>query len=200
MEICLVPANTNQQLEQIKDLYMEAFPENERKPFSLITEKRKQGAMDILSIESSANSSEPAKNNRILGEAIIAKDGDIALLDYFAISPAFRGSGTGSHALKLLQQHYDSYRFMLEIESTVHPVPDLKQRLHRKNFYRRGGMECMDYLVSLFDVEMEIMTYNCTVAFEEYYALYENIFGSYMQGRVIKLNSAGDNYGTTFSF
>lgn len=184
MEICLRSAETDKQLAQIKKLYKEAFPANERKPFSLIMKKRRQGYTDILSIKS-ANQS--AENDRILGEAIIVKNGDIALLDYFAVSFGFRGSGIGSQALNLLQQHYGNYRFMLEIESTVHPAPDSGQRLNRKNFYLRGGMGCMNYLVSLFGVEMEIMTYGCEVSFEEYRALYENTFGRYATGRIAKI-------------
>ena len=184
MEICLTSADTNKQLTQIKKLYKEAFPRNERKPFFLILKKQRQGYSDILSIKSASESGE---NDRILGEAIIIKNGDIALLDYFAISPDFRGGGIGSRALHLLRQRYGSYRFMLEIESTVHPASDPAQRLSRKNFYLRGGMKCMDYLVSLFGVEMEIMTYDCTVTFEEYHALYEKTFGRYMKGRIVKI-------------
>ena len=184
MEICLTSADTNKQLAQIKKLYKESFPRNERKPFFLILKKRKQGYADIISIKAADKS---AEDERILGEAIIVKNGDIALLDYFAISPDFRGRGIGSQALKLLQKRYGNCRFILEIESTFHPAPDAEQRTNRKNFYLRGGMGCMDYLISLFGVEMEIMTYGCEVAFEEYYAFYETTFGRYMKGHVVKI-------------
>ena len=202
MELCLVPADTEQQLEQIKTLYMEAFPEDERKPFPLIMEKRKEGSMEILSLENkitdginSGITASPALHH-VLGEAILVYDKDIVLLDYFAISPALRGSGLGSRALELLQQRCGGRRFLLEIENTSGQVPGWEQRMSRKNFYLRGGMKCMDYTVSLFGVSMEIMTYGCEVTYEEYFALYEHVFGCYMKGRV-KLEEYN---GTAFPF
>lgn len=176
MKIHLISANTEKRLAQIEKLYMEAFPKEERKPFSLIIDKSEKGYVDILSIET--------EEEHMMGEAIIAKDKGIALLDYFAIFSKFRSSGIGSQSLKLLQNRYDNQKFILEIESTLHPVSDLPQRMKRKDFYLKNDMCCMDYLTSLFGIEMEIMTYDCIVTFEEYHALYENIFGSRMAEQI----------------
>ena len=85
MAIHLVPACTEQQLLKIENLYMEAFPKEERKPFSLLIEKSREGTVDILSIESDGNG--------MIGEAIVAKDRELALLDYFAVSPQLRNGG-----------------------------------------------------------------------------------------------------------
>ncbi len=193
MELCLVPADTELQLEQIKTLYREAFPADERKPFSLIMEKRQEGSMEILSLENRVNApagisitASPTRH-QVLGEAILVYDNDLVLLDYFAIAPSLRGNGFGSRALELLQKRCGNRRFLLEIEDTSRQVPDLEQRISRKNFYLRGGMTCMDYTVSLFGVGMEIMTYGCEVTYEEYFALYEHVFGTYMTGRVARI-------------
>lgn len=190
MDIYLTPANTAEQITQIKTLYMEAFPKAERKPFSLIIEKSRDGSADILSIESQTTESQTIKSQatesrtKFVGEAILAKDGDLVLLDYFAIAPGMRNCGAGSRALELLLQRYQKYRFFLEIESTVHAAPDSDRRLRRKDFYLRNGMACMDYLVSLWGVEMEILTNGCTVSYQEYYSLYEHLYGSRIKERI----------------
>ena len=44
----MIKEAVNGQLEWIYKLYMESFPENERKPFQLIEEKVKEGKMEIL--------------------------------------------------------------------------------------------------------------------------------------------------------
>lgn len=111
MELCLVPADTEQQLEQIKTLYREAFPADERKPFSLIMEKRQEGSMEILSLENRVNApagisitASPTRH-QVLGEAILVYDNDLVLLDYFAISPSLRGNGFGSRALPFMNMY-----------------------------------------------------------------------------------------------
>ena len=38
-------------LSEIKNLYVEAFPASERKPFDMITKKRDEGFCEILAIE-----------------------------------------------------------------------------------------------------------------------------------------------------
>lgn len=176
MEIRLTPAATAEQLSQIEQLYMEAFPREERKPFPLLIEKSREGTVDILSIESG--------NGPMIGEAILARDNELILLDYFAIVPQFRGNGAGSHALQSLLARYSGHKFMLEIESAFHPVPDLELRQRRKKFYLRNGMVCMDYTVSLFGIEMEVLTYGQGVSFQEYHALYENVFGRRIAGQI----------------
>ena len=186
MEIKLTSANTAEQLSQIEQLYMEAFPPEERKPFSLILQKKEEGLVDILSIEplEAKQGHTPDLSSPLLGEAILARENGLALLDYFAISPEARGAGIGSKALQLLLQRYSGYRFLLEIESVFHASPDLDWRKKRKEFYLRGGMRCMDYLVCLFGVEMEVLTNGCLVTFDEYQALYQNIFGSSIAGHI----------------
>ena len=47
----LIEAYQEQQLKDIQDLYEKAFPASEKKPFSLILEKRKEGVVEVLAIE-----------------------------------------------------------------------------------------------------------------------------------------------------
>ena len=169
MNIKLVEATGKDQIEKIYELYMNAFPKSERKPFSIIIKKQKEGTVDILSIEN--------ENNEFVGEAITAKYKDLVLLDYFAIDPEKRSSGYGSLALALLQEKYNNKRFILEIERDDIDCENKEQRIKRKKFYLKNSMQLMDYNVCLFNEEMNILTYKCHVSFEEYYSIYLNVFG-----------------------
>ena len=174
----LTDANTQEQLNKVRYLYEEAFPKSEKKPFEMILKGRKKGTYEIMAIEN--------EEGGFQGLAIIMRYGDLALLDYFAIHPMYRGTGVGSKALKALQKRYEGKKFLLEIESTIgaEATPEAAAgpgeaeeaaiRRRRKEFYLRGGMQPMDFLVNLFGVEMEIMTYDCSVTFEEYHSILEH--------------------------
>lgn len=158
-------ALTKDILDQIKQLYIEAFPKSERKPWELLLQKQQEGTMELLSIEEDGN---------FLGLAIFAFDKDLALLDYFAISDSQRGQGVGSKAIRMLQNHYHEKRFLLEIESTKVDAENITIRKSRKDFYLRNGLHVINFDVNLFGVEMEILA-NCSkLNFEEYRDIYRN--------------------------
>lgn len=165
----IVKATDEKRLRQIEELYLQAFPAAERKPFKLIVQKQAEGTMEILSIED--------EKSGFLGLAIFAFDKDLALLDYFAISAEMRGQGAGSRAIRALQKIYFGKRFILEIETTKKNCKDLEIRRQRKEFYLRNGFHAMDFDVNLFGVEMEILS-NCEkLTYEEYADIYINACG-----------------------
>lgn len=184
----LTNASAKEQLKRVRLLYEDAFPRSEKKPFRMILRGRKKGNYEILALE--------GENGEFQGLAITMHYGELVLLDYFAIEPACRGNGVGSSALKALQQRYRGKKFLLEIESTVGQEEivgngkgdgysdESDLRLRRKAFYLRNGMRPMDFLVNLFGVEMELMTYECTVTFEEYHAIFEHLLPPGMASRV----------------
>lgn len=176
----LAEAYGKEQIEQIRQLYEAAFPASEKKPFSLMLEKREQGWMEILSIES--------EEGIFSGLAIAILYRDVVLLDYFAIAENMRGQGVGTQALHIIKERYKEKRLVLEIESTFRESENREQRLTRKGFYLRSGMTVMPYLVQLFGVEMEVLTCPAPVSYEEYFAVYENAFGEEKLRRVILEN------------
>ena len=165
----LIEALNQNRLNKIQDLYVEAFPQAERKSFELLLKTRDNGQAEILSVEN--------ENNDFLGLAITAQYQDMVLLDYFAISPNQRSSGVGSKVFQLLKQRYADKRFFLEIERTDIVADNQLQRQKRKAFYLKNGMQNMPFLVDLFGVEMEILTHNCELNFDDYFTLYHSLFG-----------------------
>lgn len=170
MEINFVKADTKQRLGWVEELYMEAFPEDERRPFPVIIKAQGKGDAEILIIGQQ-------DGDGMLGEVIFTRHKDVVLLDYFAITPAFRGQGIGTKVLWELKKRCNKVHLVLEIESTKVEADNLKQRLSRKAFYERCGMRTMDYSVMVMGVEMEVLTFGDEVGFEEYHAVYEEVYG-----------------------
>ena len=126
----LIPARDSARLTAIENLYLSAFPAAERKPFSLLLEKQREGSVEILSLE---------EDGAFAGLAILVRLDDLVLLDYFAVSPGQRGRGIGGESLKLLNEHCRGSRFFLEIEDVGVPSDNAEQRRRRRAFYLRHG-------------------------------------------------------------
>ncbi len=218
--IDLIEADTEESLKTVEEIYMEAFPAIERKPFPLLVEAQARKDVEILMVKWSKDGGRTANmvcrndgtaeripeeslkdevgklhdtKTDILGEIILAGYGDVVLLDYFAIAPAFRGQGIGEKVLVELQKRCKGKRLVLEIESTKVEADNLKQRLSRKAFYGRCGMRTLDYSVMVMGVEMEVLTFGCDVGFEEYHAVYRQVFGEEI-GAQIRRVSGNEEY------
>ncbi len=163
----------------ILDLYQSAFPEEERKPFSLIERKAVMGEMEILLIK---------EERKPIGFAIVAFGDRLVLLDYFAISEKWRGMGYGSAALELILALYSDRQFFLEVE-----VPDqicrgeeddpqkhqagIAFRKRRRNFYLKNGMLTTGIFLDMYGVKMELLSSMPGLTFEKCEPLYRSLVG-----------------------
>ena len=160
-----------EELSFIRQLYKEAFPAVERKPFSLLVKRQRLKRVEILSIFS-------LQESRPVGLAISAFFGDLVLLDYFAMDPTLRGRGMGGEALELLRQRYQGKRFFLEIEPPDPQAENSRQRVRRKEFYLRHGFQDAGLQAVVAGAALDSMTDHCSLTFEEYTGLYRHAFGS----------------------
>ncbi len=163
-------------LNKIESLYYISFPDNERKPFNLILDKCKSDDMEVIAIT--------GDNDEFLGLAITVLYKDIVILDYFAISMEQRGKNIGSEALRHIFNTYKNKRLLLEIEDPDVLSENQIERIRRKSFYLKNNMTVMPYKVDLLGVQMEILTYNCFVSFEEYHSVFENVFDKSVSDKV----------------
>ncbi len=166
------------QLEEVRKLYEASFPKSEKKPFGFIMKKRKKGLFDVLSIQDG--------KGHFCGLAIMMLSGGRALLDYLAIAPDCQGGGVGSQVLEELRQRYGDDKIVVEIESTrgLEGADLADNRLRRKAFYLRNGMVPMDFVVDLFGVEMEVLTFGGTLTFGQYHAIYKAVLPKALAERI----------------
>lgn len=93
--------------KEIKNLYKEAFPRNERIPIrilQLLTRKNKAKIYGIFD------------GGEFIGLLYNVYYKDIVLILYLAINNKFRGKGYGSKVLDLIKQKYSKNRIILNIE------------------------------------------------------------------------------------
>ena len=155
----------------LRRLYKQAFPKEERKPYSIMKKKQKEGRMELITLE---------EDGKFLGLVFTILHKDVVLLDYFAVSPAFRGKGIGSAVLTELQIRYPGKRIILEIEDPEEPCSNREDRIRRKAFYLRNGLTVQDYKVWLFGIKMLILTNGRTVTYEEYHEIFDANFPKYV--------------------
>ena len=173
-ELLIRRAKNQEDWKKVEGLYMTAFPEEERRPFSIIQNRTEEGKSDVWMLE----------DEDFAGLAITMNGDDIVILDFFAIADEKRGCGYGSIALKELQDMYRDYRFILEIERPDIPSENQEDRIRRKAFYLRNGMKALDIPVNLFGVEMELLANDCEVTFEEYKNVYRSYLGELAEENV----------------
>lgn len=157
---------------------MEAFPKSERKPFGLMRQKVRQGVMEMLVFW---DAGEP------VGFAVMVLYRDMVLLDYFAIHRSFRGQNYGSAALGLLKERYRDKRLILEIELPDEKAPNQKERIRRKQFYLKNGMQETGLKVCVFQVPMEVLTEGKPLTYEEYHSVYQETIGPVFARKVTAL-------------
>ena len=155
-------------LNEINDLYIEAFPKAERKPMDQIIKVCQNGYGRIIPI---------LMYDEFVGMFItLDSDGDNTLLiDYFAIKSDYRGLSLGSKAIELLNE-MENKTIIIEIEPCVNEASNLLQRQKRKKFYENLGFRQTDINISWFGVDLELMSLNKTINFNHYMDLLTSIF------------------------
>lgn len=151
-------------LRRIKRLYRSAFPRIERKPFHMILRQCEKGEAELFAIETDGG--------EFAGLAVVVKNADIVMLDYFAVCSELRGRGIGSETLQMLISRYSESRFILEIESVSSPCRDLEARQKRRRFYLNNGMIPAGFTAHVFFTDLEVLTSGKPVTFEDYRELY----------------------------
>ena len=121
-----------QEYKNIKATYIEAFPNDERAPYYLLTRKARKDYVDFFSIYD---------DKEWAGFFYVVKKAKLAYVFYFAITLKKRGQGLGSSALKELIKLYDGYRLFLAIEEIDEKYSNYNERIKRKNFYENVGFK-----------------------------------------------------------
>lgn len=163
----LADASEENMLTPLFKLYETAFPAEEKIAKNELLMRYQQGQCQILSI---------SDQERFVGLAILFFCKDTSFLAYLAIEPSCRGRGYGSQTLKQLQANYPN--LILEIESTYRPQSqNYYQRKQRKAFYLKNNLRTLNYTVSCYGVEMELMTTIPNFRYQHYVNIYHQIFG-----------------------
>lgn len=109
--------------DEIKNLYLSAFPKEERFPFWLLEECSKEKNSDLCAI---------LDDDKFVGMSYIVNCGDAHYLMYLAVEPNLRNLKYGSKILIDFKEKYGT--LLLSVDE---PIDEISIR--RKNFYLRNG-------------------------------------------------------------
>lgn len=145
---------------ELKEIYLEAFPERERKPFFLLRRSVKQGTAQLI--------------------AAVIPYRDMVMVDYLAVSSRIRSNGTGSRILQEICGRFAGRKIVLLIERLDDGAENREQRIARKRFYLKNGFVSSGLFVTGVSGDMEVLTYGGAVSPEAYWDLQKYALGNLM--------------------
>ena len=161
----------------VKDLYTEAFPKKERKPWRMIKRQIRKGQTEALVLFETV----------VEAFVIATKSGDKVLIEYLAVHPSRRGLGVGTQLLEEIQKRYASERLLLEIERVDVTMDRTDVRVKRLAFYENCGFRRTGMHLLVYGVPMELLVFRGGVTKEEYLGMYDMTVGKRLTKRFIKL-------------
>lgn len=134
--------------KQIKALYHNAFPPEERPPFFILMAKKGSDNVDFWGIYA---------DNKWVGLAYVISKGKLSYLFYLAVSEAERGKGYGSAIIRTIRRMYDGQQLFLALEVLDEAAPNYDERVKRRNFYMHNGLKPVDCQITEGGVTYDVM-------------------------------------------
>ena len=157
--------------KEIKEIYFEAFPKSERKPFFAIRHSVKKGKAQLLT----------AMENGILqGFVMMIPYRDMIMVDYLAVSGKIRSQGTSSKILQEVCKRFSDKKVVLLIERLDDRAENKEQRIARRKFYFKNGFTSSDIYITGHSGNMEILNFGGMVSLQEYMDLQQYALGKLM--------------------
>ena len=156
-------------LEDIKQLYMDAFPIEERIPFYIMVSVGNDRGVEFLSIYD---------DDTWLGFIHTLVGEKLSYIFYFAIDGSLRQSGYGSKIIREYKKMHP--KLSLAIEPIEEDSDNIKQRKKRLAFYEKNGFETLDTRVVEMGVEFELMgAKGMEIKENDYKSLVKKFFDSF---------------------
>jgi GNAT superfamily N-acetyltransferase len=155
-------------ITRLKNLYEEAFPEDERAPFWMLKKRAFQNRADFWNLYD---------NDTWTGMAYVVTHADLAYVFYFAIDKKLRGQHYGTAAIKAILEQYPDKRVFLALEDWEERCENKEQRTKRHDFYLRCGLKDLPYRLQEATVTYRIMGVGTAVQAEEYKAMMDDYIG-----------------------
>lgn len=169
------------QEEAVREIYEEAFPDAEKRPWERMLRFAAEGKLDILAM---------IEDETVVGLVVLANHGDLVLLDYLAVTPRRRSGGYGAKALAALLAKTAGKTLFLEAELPEPNAPDDSIQNRRLRFYERNGFSIYGVNICFFGVPMTLMTAGEPVDFERYAKLLVAVNGEWVLEHITRLDEA----------
>ena len=189
----IYPSEHNEELKQIKNIYLSSFPREERTPwFRLIKDLSKCGLNHFPTLDYyclMVGIRDADKKMPVLGFAVLeyVKSANLCFMGYIAINPAYRSRGIGSYLMNAIKDYFTDLSsrfnaekpigFFYEIKNYDLPRYDQKARgeiFSRYRFYNRLNQKKLDipyFQPALLPWYPDVPMYLMVSPFEEFDSL-----------------------------
>lgn len=164
-------------MSDIRRVYKEAFPREERAPLFYLKHKAKAENFDFFAIYD---------GTRYVGLVNIIYHKDIVFIFYLAVAAEHRGKGYGGKILKEITAKYPGKRVILNMERLDEKAPNYEQQLQRKAFYNRNGFRECGVRSMENGVRYEMMAYSGKVPYDEFAEMMKAFLGKVLFGLLYK--------------
>lgn len=159
------------QWKEIRQIYFEAFPKSERKPFYTVRRSVKKGKAQMLAA---------MEKDTLLGFVMIIPYRDMVMVDYLAVSGKIRSQGTGSKIMREVCGKFPDKKIVLLIERPDETAENREQRIARRKFYLKNDFTSSGIFITGYSGNMEILNYGGRVSGQEYMELQRYALGKLM--------------------
>lgn len=159
------------------------FPPAELKPLGLLQKMLSEGRYEPYAL---------FQDGELVSYAFYWTAGEpYALLDYFAVVPQRRNSGTGSQLLREMLDRFcvNGHGVFGEVEipdTGVSEVDELRQR--RLNFYLRAGLQKRGFTVKVFSVPYLVLSYGPEIGDDALMETHRRIYSSSLPKKMYEEN------------
>ena len=155
--------------KDISDLFLEAFPENERPPLNIFLKSLKQKEITLLAFYD---------EDIFIGFTYLAIHKDICCLYFFAVDKDHRHQGYGGQIIESLKKEYKDYVLMLCYEEVDSKYENYEERVSRKAFYYKHGFKDNKIKTNEYGVIYETAYIGSHyVSFVDYFTIFRLVFG-----------------------
>ena len=155
--------------KDVKKIYYDSFPKEERMPFPMMVFMTKITHTDFLAFYD---------KDTLCGFVYSATIDNITFITFLAVDKNMRSKGYGSEILKEMQSLYPNNKIVISIERCDVEATNINDRIRRKNFYLKNGYIDTGYLIELSKTEQEVIIKNGIFDKDELF----NFFVKYSNG------------------
>lgn len=156
-------------INKTKHLFEHAFPIEERPPFNIFINFKKQELYNVY------------LNDEFVGLVDLVIKDDIIYLFFLAVKKKYRYNGIGSQILHDLQDKYINYNIFLLAEEVNDKYIDNINRINRLKFYERNGFIISSTIITEYDIRYQVLYNKKEVYLSTFLAMMEYLLEDYYQ-------------------
>ena len=156
-------------IKDVSDLYLSAFPSDERPPLAIFLKSLKQKKITLLAFY---------EGEAFIGFAYLAIHKDMCCLFFFAVNESYRHQGYGGQILEILKKEYKDYVLMVCYEEVDPKYENYEERVLRKAFYYKHGFINNIIKTNEYGVIYETAYIGShLISFSDYFNIFKLVFG-----------------------